>query len=206
MGVLVKSRAVSLICVALAAMSLFQVAHAATLTFEDLDPSPASFDVMPSPYGGFTFSGWFFGPDTLYTPASGVIDLFTDYADPNDPGAYVITSNNAITSASPFIFDGATFSGYSGVTFELYLGGNLVHTSATLADAVGPAAYLPTALASGYGLAVDTVKVSGVQGYYSMDDFSYRAIAAVPEPGTFALLGLGLGVMALRAKRGKITV
>lgn len=102
------------------------VGHAATLTFEDLNPSPASFDVMPSPYSGFTFSVWYFGPDTLYTPASGVIDLFTDYADPNDPGAYVITSNNAITAASPFIFDGATFSGYSGVTFELYLAWNLV--------------------------------------------------------------------------------
>jgi len=187
------------------ALTLSAVVNAATLTFEDLDPSPASFDVMPSPYSGFMFSGWFFGPDTLYTPASGVIDLFTDYADPNNPDAYVITSNNAITAASPFIFDGATFSGYSGVTFELYLGGNLVHTSATLPDAVGPAAYLPTALESGYGLAVDTVKVSGVQGYYSMDDFSYQAIAAVPEPGTFALLGLGLGVVALRAKRRKIT-
>lgn len=193
------------VLVAALGLTLSAGVNAAILSFEDLDPSPASFDVMPSPYSGFTFSGWFFGPDTLYTPASGVIDLFTDYADPNDPGAYVITSNNAITSASPFIFEGATFSGYSGVTFELYLGGNLVHTSATLADAVGPAAYLPTVLASGYGLAVDTVKVSGVQGYYSMDDFSYQAIAAVPEPGTFALLGLGLGVVALRAKRRKIT-
>lgn len=84
-------------------MSIFgTVAHATTLNFEDLNPSPASFDVMPSPYSGFSFSGRFFGPDTLYTPASGVIDLFTDYADPNDQGAYVITNSNAITAASPF--------------------------------------------------------------------------------------------------------
>ena len=201
MGVLVKSRAVSLICAALAAMSLFPVAHAATLTFEDLDPSPASFDVMPSPYSGISFSGWFFGPDTLYTPASGVIDLFTDYADPNDPGAYVITNNNAITAATPFIFDGATFSGYSGVTFDLYLGGNLVHTSATLADAAGPIAYLPTVLSSGYGLAVDTVKVSGVQGYYAMDDFSYREVAVVPEPGAYALMLVGLAAVGAALRR-----
>lgn len=182
-------------------LSVASVSYAATLTFEDLNPSPASFDVMPSPYGGFTFSGWFFGPDTLYTPASGMIDLFTDYADPNDPGAYVITNNNAIAAASPFIFNGAAFSGFSGVTFELYLGGNLVHTSATLPDAAGATAYLPTMLSSGYSLPVDTVKVSGVQGYYSMDDFSYQAVSSVPEPGSFALLGLGLGVLVLTRKR-----
>lgn len=182
-------------------MSLFPVAQAATLTFEDLDPSPASFDVMPSPYSGFSFSGWFFGPDTLYTPASGVIDLFTDYADPNDPGAYVITNNNAITAATPFIFDGATFSGYSGVTFDLYLGGNRVHTSATLPDAAGPDAYLPTLFSSGYGQAVDTVKVSGVQGYYAMDDFSYREVAVVPEPGAYALMLVGLAAVGAALRR-----
>jgi PEP-CTERM motif len=170
------------------------IAHATLLSFEDLDPSPSLFDSMPSPYNGFIFTNWFYGPDTLYKPASGVIDLFTDYADPNNPDARVITDNNAITAMTPFTFEGATFSGYSGVTFELYLGGNLVHTSMTLADAIGPDAYLPTVLSSGYGLAVDTVKVLGVQGYYSMDDFTYQAVtvAAIPEPSTYALMFAGL--------------
>lgn len=180
----------------LALWLLATAGHAETLDFENLDPSPASFDVMPLPYAGFAFSGWYYGPDTQYVPGSGSIDLFTDYADPADPGAYVITSNNAVSSATPFIFDGATFSGYSGVTFELYLGGERVHTSATLADAAGPDPYLPTVLPSGYDLAVDTVRVSGVQGYFVMDDFSYHA-AAVPEPASMALFGLGLGFMLL---------
>jgi hypothetical protein len=179
------------------------VVHATTLNFEDLDPSPASFDVMSSPYKGFTFTNWFYGLDILYKPASGVIDLFTDYADPINPDVRVITDNNAITATIPFIFDGATFSGYSGVTFELYLGGNLIHTSMTLADAIGPDAYLPTVLSSGYGLAVDTVKVSGVQGYYSMDDFSYHAVtvAAIPEPSTYALMFAGLLAVGIAGRR-----
>ena len=164
---------------------------ATVLGFEDLDPSPASFDVMPSPYLGFTFTGWYYGPDMLYIPASGVIDLFTDYADPANPDAYVITVNNSITSATPFIFEGASFSGYSGVTFELYRGGNLVHTSATLPDAPDVDPYMSTFLASGYSFAVDTVKVSGVQGFYAMDDFQYQA-GPIPEPATYAMLIFGL--------------
>ncbi len=47
-------------------------AHASTLDFEDLS-TPASYDVMPDPYNGFTFTGWYFGVDTVYTPASGTM-------------------------------------------------------------------------------------------------------------------------------------
>ena len=172
--------------------------HGLTLTFEDLNPAPAAYDVMPSPYNGLTFSGWFYGPETVYTPASGTIDLFTDYADPNDPGAFVITNgNNRITSGTPFVFDGAWFSGYSGVTFQLSLGANLVHTSATLPDSPGADPYLPTFLASGYAGQVDKVVVSGVQGYYAMDDFTFRAVAAsVPEPSMYLLMLAGLATIA----------
>ncbi len=174
-------------------------ASAVTLTFEDLDPSPASFDVMPSPYSGFTFTGWYFGPDTVYSASSGSIDLFTDYTDPQNPLDYVITNNNAISSVTPFIFDGAMFSGDSGVTFELYLAGSLVHTSASLPDSSGTF-YAPTLLASGYTGQVDTVKVRAVQGYYSMDDFQYQA-APIPEPATYALLVVGLLAVGGVAKR-----
>lgn len=176
--------------------------QAATLDFEDLSGVSTPFSAMPDPYNGLTFTGWFFGIDTVYTPASGSIDLFTDYADPQNPLNYVITNNNAISSATPFIFDGAMFSGDSGVTFELYLAGNLVHTSATLPDSSGTF-YAPTLLASGYTGQVDTVKVRAVQGYYSMDDFAYHAAAVVPEPESYALLMAGLGLLAFVAKRRK---
>ncbi len=191
---------------ALLAVALVLPATASVvLTFEDLDPSPASFDVMPSPYNGFAFSGWFYGPETVYTPASGTIDLFTDYIDPNDPGAFVVTdTNNAITSASAFYFDGAAFSGYSGVTFELFLAGTLVHTSATLPEAPGVDPYLPSFLASGYSGLIDTIVVSGVQGYYAMDDFKYHteSTTAIPEPATGALTAIALlAVGAISTRR-----
>ena len=98
----------------------------------------------------------------------------------------------------------AEFSGYSGVTFELWLGGALVHTSDTLADAAGADPYLPTFLTSGYTGAVDKVVVSGVQGYYSMDDLSFHeaaAVPSVPEPETYALMFLGLGAIGLARRR-----
>ena len=185
----------------LAAMGVSGI-QAATLDFEDLSGVSTPFSAMPDPYSGFTFSGWYFGPDTVYTPSSGSIDLFTDYTDPQNPLDYVITSNNAVSSVTPFIFEGATFSGDSGVTFELYLAGNLVHTSATLPDSSGTF-YAPTLLASGYTGQVDTVKVRAVQGYYSMDDFAYHAAAVVPEPESYALLMAGIGLLALVAKRRK---
>lgn len=176
---------------------------ASTLTFEDLNPSPASYDVMPS-YNSFTFSNWFYSPDTVYTPASGAIDLFTDYADPNDPGAYVITNNNAITRATDFYFDGAWFSGYSGVTFELWNDGNFLGAFGSLADAAGPDPYGPTFLASGYAGLVDKVVVSGVQGYYAMDDFTFRLPntgGTIPEPASLGLALLALGLTAAQARK-----
>lgn len=177
---------------------------AATLTFEDLTPPPAGFDVMPS-HSGFTFSNWLYGPDTVYTPASGAIDLFTDYADPNDPGAYVITNNNAITSATDFYFDGAWFSGYSGVTFELWNDGALLGAFGSLPDAPGADPYGPTFLASGYAGLVDKVVVSGVQGYYSMDDFTYHVPdttgGTIPEPASLGLALLALGIGAAQARK-----
>ena len=170
------------------------------LTFEDLNPAPASFDLMPSSYNGLTFTGWYYGPDTIYTPASGVIDLFSDYADPSNPGAYIVTnSNNQITSTTPIVFEGAKFSGYSGVSFQLWSNGILVHTSAVLPDAPGTDPYLPIFLASGYGGQVDKVVVSGVQGYYSMDDIVFTA-SAVPEPTSMLLVMAGLLCMRVVAR------
>lgn len=187
---------------AAAAAGYFTQVSAATLTFEDLDPSPATYDAMPV-YNGFTFSGWLYGPDTVYPTASGTIDLFTDFANPNDPYAWIITKNNIISSTQPFYFDGAWFAGSSGVTFELSLNEILVATSTTLLDAIGNVPYGPTFLASGYAGLTDKIVVSGVQGFFAMDDFTYRT-AAVPEPGTHLMVLLclvGVGAVAQMRKR-----
>lgn len=182
--------------------SMVSLVQSATLNFEDLSGVSTPLSAMPDLYGGLAFNGWFFGVDTVYAASSGTIDLYTDYTDPQNPLDYVITNNNAISSVTPFIFDGAMFSGDSGVTFELYLAGSLVHTSATLPDSSGTF-YAPMLLESGYTGQVDTVKVRAVQGYYSMDDFAYHAAAVVPEPESYALFMAGLGFLAFAAKRRK---
>jgi hypothetical protein len=178
-------------------------ASAAVLTFEDLDPSPAAYASM-SPYNGFSFVNWFYGPNAAYMPASGVVDLFTDYADPEDPTAYLITNNNAIERAAGFYFDGAWISGYSGVTFELWLAGSYLGAFGSLPDGQGPDPYGPTFLASGYAGLVDKVVVSGVQGYYSMDDFTYRlaeSSGTLPVPGGAGLVLLALSLAAVNTRR-----
>lgn len=177
-------------------------AFGAVLTFEDLSCGSCSFDVVPDPYAGLSFIGWYFGVDTVYLPTSGVTDLFTDFADPAAPDLFVDTnSNNKITSPTPFVFDGAWFSGYSGVKFELSLAGLLVYTTMRLPDAVGPDPFAPTFLGSGYAGLIDTVVVAGVQGYYAMDNFTFSVVTpAVPEPATFGLILLGLGALALGAR------
>ena len=200
---MLPTKAIKVCATALGFVSASLAVHATTLNFEDLNPVPATYDVMPS-YGGFTFSNWLYGPDTVYTPASGSIDLFTDYADPNDPGAYVITNNNSISRAADFYFDGAWFSGYSGVTFELWSDGVFLGAFGSLPDAVGVDPYGPTFLASGYSGLVDTVVVSGVQGYYSMDDFSFRLPDTgwnIPEPASLGLALLALGIVTAQARK-----
>jgi hypothetical protein len=170
-------------------------AQATVLTFEDLDPSPASYDVMPASYNGFSFAGWYFGPDTFYTPASGAIDLFTDYYE-GDPDVFAPSYSPAIKSAEKFYFDGAWFSGYSGVSFAFYSDGKFVGGSPqSLPDADSDIPYGPIFLASGYAGLIDEVRVSGVQGYFALDDFTYHrdAVVSVPEPSALMLAVLGLG-------------
>jgi hypothetical protein len=190
MSTFVRSALAAAVSVALAAP-----AAATVLTFDDIGPAAA----VPSNYGGLDWSAgaWsFYGqPQPPYTPHSAPFFAYTGQGIPD--------ASTAIRFPTPATFKGAWFAGYdvATVTFQLYLGGSLVHTSATLSPSD-----TSTFLASGFSGVVDTVIVSSpFQAFYAMDDFTFEpgVVVGVPEPETSALMLVGLGAIGWLARRRK---
>lgn len=164
-------------------------AMATVLSFDDL----AQDGSLPLNYGGLDWSaaGWtvFSTPAAPYTPHSGLGRVAT--------GFMAADASSLIRFTKAGTFDGAYFAGLGGATlsFELFLNGSKVHSSAVL----DPSA-TPSFLASGYAGLVDAVVVkSANHGEFVMDDFSFTQ--AVPEPQTYALLISGLFVVGRLARR-----
>jgi hypothetical protein len=163
-------------------------AMATVLSFDDVADG-----VLPANYGGLDWSaaGWtaFATPAAPYTAHSGAGRVATGFM--ADDAASVIRFTQTAN------FDGAFFAGLGGavLSFELLLGGQIVHTSATL----DPSA-TPSFLASGYAGLVDTVRVkSANHGEFVMDDFTFTQ--AVPEPQSYALLLAGLLLVGAATRR-----
>jgi len=167
-------------------------ANAATtvLGFDDI----AADGAVPSAYGGLDWSGlgWtvFTTPAAPYTAHSGAGRITT--------GFLADSSTSLIRFVTPTVFEGAWFAGLGGAElgFDLYLGGQRVHSTASL----DPSA-TPSFLASGYAGVIDAVVVrSANHGEFVMDDFSFVA-APVPEPETYALMLAGLAAVACAVRR-----
>jgi hypothetical protein len=184
-----------------ALLPLANSSRADVLTFDNL----SGYNIpVPSTYEGFNFSEWQIDSTCSGSSSTGACTTYP-YQPESLPTSIFTndTNNNSISSVggTPFVFTGAYFTGYSGVTdqFDLYLAGKLVATSSTLTLS---GTETPAFLSSGYSGKVDTVVViSNRPDYFVMDNFTYTP--AVPEPSTVLMIGVGLaGLFGLRLRKG----
>ena len=183
------NRLLASLALAVASLAVTPFASATVLTFDDI----TSDDFVPAHYGGLDWSAgdWFAYGDAQapFTPHSGDVRITTGFGDAD--------AASTIGLGAGKTFQGAWFAGFEdvAVTFKLYDQGSLVATSSTLATSA-----TPTWLASGYGGLVDQVVVSSAdQAGFVMDDFTFSA--AVPEPGSAALMVGGLLALAAVGRR-----
>ena len=183
----IKNTVLKMAAAATVAIASTAVSAASTtvVNFDDL----SGYGVLGS-YAGIEWTNWnYYGfAQNPYNAASGSERIY-------DMGV------GSFSFASGVVFDGAKFAGYAGgpeVSFELFYQGNVVHTSDSLSFNG-----TPTFLSSGYAGLVDKVTVLGPTDNFVMDDVTYSAATAVPEPANVALMLGGMLLVAGAVRRSR---
>jgi PEP-CTERM motif len=184
---------------ATAALLLSPLAHAGLITFDELRAGGdlVSLEEQGS-HGGFTWSQWYLGDTGVEGYGNGA-HSGTNYV-MNGYGA----DGLEIGSDAAFDFAGAWFAApdingarAGWVQVDAYgLAGELVGSTGQVAiDGVH------RWVAAGFA-GVHRLVVTRDEGFFVMDDFTFRQASPVPEPGTLALFAIGAAAIALR-RHGK---
>jgi PEP-CTERM motif len=173
-------------------------AQADTLDFD----TGSSGAVVGTFYPGLTFSGASFTSNFGLAGSSGVLGIVST------SNFYHWTSSTPITiafdtAASAFGI-GVVDLGDNGFTIEAYDAANqLLGSSTTFGPSLGVGYYEVVSVAYDGIASVRMFQASGASGDgIVLDNLSY-SVGAVPEPGTYALMALGLAGMAFVARRRK---
>lgn len=212
------------------------------LTFDDISlavstsshtvfsgPPPIAVFNNPATYNGFNFgtlgsatNPWYAGQvgtcaTCIFNPleygASSGVNVVAVDNQFNPPGADTdFDPAPAITSATPFRFIGASFTGgiadgTSGNRVKYELLDQFGATIATTADLT--ATELPGGMLTNVPVFIDNplsatlvygVRIQSRWALYAMDDFTYNT-TPIPEPGTYAMLLAGLGIVVTVARK-----
>ena len=190
-------------------LSLPTVAHADIIAI-DFDTF-TEFDALSNQVPGLTFAN-----ATVLTAGSSLNELEF----PPRSGGNVIYDDGGFMSiafTAPVISFGGYFTYIGPLTLTAYdaahnlLGevGSLFNSNAALSGDAGSLANEFIQFTSALGIASVTIAGQPFGGSFVMDDLTYddgRSSQSVPEPTTFALFGVALGVGAVRRKwRSKTT-
>lgn len=185
------------IAAAAALAAVASSASALTINFDDLaqDPNGIPFAGL---YQGFDFTGWYYATDDApnYIASSQPNSISTW----DEPGSNNYEPSPVISSATPFQFVSAMFSGYPGesVAIELLLNGVRMNTLTFPGPINGTLSGTPQIVNSNYNGLVNQIVVWSNQGHYAMDDLN---VNMVPEPSAYAMMAMGLATLGIAARR-----
>ena len=184
--------------------------QATILTFDDITTT-TNYAQLSTDYGGFNWgANWYVESDRAYANYGNSYGSTSgEYAAFNGYGVLSV----ALNSGANFDFNGASFTGWAinnsyqsltatSVTVQGYNNGSLVGT-ASMNLSADKYDWLSTNL-----LGVDELRFisSNSDQWWLMDDFTFNQTTVVPEPGSLALMCLGLvglGYVRLRKSASK---
>ncbi len=184
----------------IALFSLFAMAsaNATTLNFDDLNLN-GYYAAMPLNYGGLTWdSRWFYSSNNI---------PFTSYANSASSGSQFLlnasnVNNLTISSSTVFNFNGAFFGAPNQPDAADWINITAYDSLNNMIGSTGQVTLtnLMTFVAAGFQN-VSSLVVSRGNGWFTMDDFTYNSVSAVPVPAALFLFAPALlGFFGLRRK------